>query len=307
MRMLVVGAGATGGYFGGRLAEAGRNVSFLLRPGRAAALRADGLRISSPSGDVTIQPRIVQAGAIDGRYDAVLLTVKSFSLDQAIEDMTPAVGPGTMILPVLNGMRHVDQLRMRFWADTVAGCVCKIAATLDDAGRILHLAPVHDLAYSEMDGRPSDRMAALDEFVRGAGFDATLSPSIERQMWEKWILLAALGAIGCLMRGTVGEIEAAPGGTRFVLALLDEVVSIVRTVGTPPSEAFLVAARTQLTAKGSSFTSSMYRDLQKGLRLEADQILGDLLLRGDRAGVAAPLLGAAYANLSVFQARPASS
>jgi 2-dehydropantoate 2-reductase len=303
MRMLVVGAGATGGYFGGRLAEAGRDVAFLLRPARAAALRADGLRIVSPKGDATIQPRIVEAGTIDGAYDAILLTVKSFSLDQAMEDLAPAVGPGTMILPVLNGMGHVDRLRERFGAESVVGCVCKIAATLDDQGRILHLAPFQDLVYGEMDGRPSERMAALDAFMGGAGFDAALSPTIERQMWEKWILLAALGAIGCLMRGTVGEVEAAPGGTRFVRALLDEVVGIVRAVGTPPSDAFLVAARAQLTAKGSNFTSSMYRDMQKGLRLEADQILGDLLRRGEQAGVAAPLLGAAFANLSVHQAR----
>ena len=220
-----------------------------------------------------------------------------------MEDLAPAVGPGTMILPVLNGMRHIDRLRERFGAKSVAGCVCKIAATLDDQGRIAHLAPFHDLIYGEMDGRPSDRMAALDAFMGGAGFDATLSPTIERQMWEKWILLAALGAIGCLMRGTVGEVEAVRGGTQLVVALLDEVVAIVRAAGTPPSDAFLVAARAQLTAKGSSFTSSMYRDMRKGLRLEADQILGDLLLRGEQAGITAPLLGAAYANLAVHQAR----
>src|SRR5271168_4631906 len=114
MRLLVVGAGSTGGYFGGRLAEAGRDVTFLVRPRRAAQLREGGLQIVSPHGDVTLQPKLVTADAIGGHYDAVLLGVKAYSLDAAIEDFAPAVGPGTMIVPMLNSMRHVDVLEARF-------------------------------------------------------------------------------------------------------------------------------------------------------------------------------------------------
>ena len=303
MRFLVVGAGATGGYFGGRLAQAGRDVTFLVRPGRAAQLRSAGLQIRSPSGDATITPKLAAAGAIGGTYDMVLLSVKAFALDSAMDDLAPAVGPGTVILPVLNGMRHMDVLADRFGAGAVVGCACKIAAQLDADGSVVELSNFHELSYGEMDGTPSDRMQALDAQMQGAGFDAKLTPMIAREMWEKWILLSALGSIGALMRGTVGEVAAAPGGTAFVHALLGEIVSTVRAVGVPPSEPFLAYARNFLTSPGSAMTSSMYRDLQAGSRIEADQIVGDMVARAQRAGVATPLLAASYVNLSVYQAR----
>ncbi len=307
MRLLVVGAGSTGGYFGGRLVQAGRDVTFLVRPRRAAQLRAGGLRIVSPHGDTTLAPKLVTAGEIAGPYDAVLLTVKAFALEAALADMAPAVGPETMILPVLNGMKHVDFLTERFGARAVVGCVCKIAATIDEAGRIVQLAKFQELAYGEMDGAPSARTEALDRFMHGAGFDVRLSPAIAREMWEKWVLLAAMGGITCLMRGTIGEIEAAPGGADFAEHFLDEVVSVVNAVGEKPSEGFLAIARAMLTAKGSGQASSMYRDLQQGSPVEADHIVGDLLARGRAAGIATPLLAASYTHLSIYQRRLAAA
>ena len=307
MRILVVGAGSTGGYFGGRLAQAGRDVTFLVRPQRAALLKADGLQIKSPHGDVTLAPQLVTAGNIAAPFDAVMVTVKAFSLEQALDDFAPAVGPETMILPVLNGMKHVDILAARFGERAVVGCVCKVAATIDDEGRIVQLATFQDLIYGEFGGAQSLRTDRLDAVMQGAGFDARLSPTIEREMWEKWILLATLGGITCLMRGTVGEIEAAPEGLDFVHRFLDEVVRVVMAVGHPPSEEFMTSARALLTAKGSTQTSSMYRDLQKGSPIEADQIIGDLLARGRRARVPTPLLAAAYSHLSIYQSRLSSA
>jgi 2-dehydropantoate 2-reductase len=307
MRILVVGAGSTGGYFGGRLAQAGRDVTFLVRPQRAERLCADGLGIVSPHGDVTLTPKLVTAGHIEAPYDAVLLTVKAFSLDAALDDMAPAVGPSTMILPVLNGMRHMDVLTARFGRNAVVGCVAKIATIVDDEGRIVQLNKLHDLAYGERDGSPPDRMTRLDAVMQGAGFDARLSSTIEREMWEKWILLATLGGVTCLMRGPIGAIEAVPGGTEFALRFLGEVAAIAATVGTPPSEAFMTLARAAITQKGSPLTSSMYRDLQTGGPVEADQIIGDLLVRGQGTGIDTPLLAAAFANLSVYQNRVAAA
>jgi 2-dehydropantoate 2-reductase len=217
--------------------------------------------------------------------------------------MAPAVGPETMILPVLNGMRHVDQLIERFGAKAVVGCVCKVATFVDDEGRIVQMMPLQDIAYGEMDGTVSPRVRELDAFMKGAGFDARLSEVIAREMWEKWVLLAAMGGITCLMRGTVGDIEAAPGGVDFALKFLDEVVAVVRAVGVAPSEPFLTATRAMLTAKGSPQATSMYRDLQKGAPIEVDQIIGDLLARGRKADVATPLLATAFTNLTIYQNR----
>ena len=303
MRILVVGAGSTGGYFGGRLAQAGRDVTFLVRPARAERLRETGLRIVSPHGDFTLTPQLVTADGVGSPFDVVLLTVKAFSLDAAIEDLTPAVGPETMILPVLNGMKHVDTLIARFGEAAVIGGLCKVATTLDDQGRIIQLGPMQEVAYGERDGSVSPRIQRLDAAMQGAGFTARLSTAIGREMWEKWVLLASLGGTTCLMRGAVGEIEGAPGGVDFALAFLDEVVAVITAVGEAPGEACVAGARAMLTAKGSPATSSMYRDLQSGARIEADQIIGDLLARGRQAGVVTPLLAAAYANLALYQAR----
>ena len=303
MRLLVVGAGSTGGYFGGRLAEAGRDVTFLVRPGRAEQLRRDGLRIVSPNGDATLAPRLVVTGGVDGRYDAVLLTVKGYALEAAIEDLAPAVGEGTMILPVLNGMRHMDLLAARFGPGAVAGCACKIASLVDEAGRIVQLNRLQSIAYGELDGSRSARIEALDAFLQGGGFEARLSPDITREMWEKWILLAAMGGITCLMRGTLGEVEAAEGGAEFINRFLDEVTAVVDAVGRQPEAGFVAGTRKLLLQKGSPQASSMYRDLVAGRPVEVDQILGDLQVRARQAGVATPLLAASVTHLSTYQRR----
>ena len=192
MRMLIVGAGAIGGYYGGRLAQAGRDVTFLVRPKRAAQLQAAGLQIKSPNGDLTIRPQLVIADALREHYEAVLLAVKGFSLETVMGDFAAAVGPQTMILPVLNGMKHVDILSARFGARAVAGCACRIAVELDEEGRIVQLNPPNDMAYGEMDGAASARIAALDAFMQNAGFNARLSPSSHAKCgrsgfsWRGW-------------------------------------------------------------------------------------------------------------------------
>jgi 2-dehydropantoate 2-reductase len=303
MRMLVVGAGSTGGYFGGRLLEAGRDVTFLVRQQRKARLQADGLRIVSPFGDATLHPPLVTAKEIDGPFDVVLLTVKAYSLDEALADFAPAVGDGTMILPVLNGMRHMDRLTERFGDDAVVGCTCHIVSSIDEEGRIVQHNKVQEMAYGELDGSLSPRIEALDAFMKADRFGTRLSRHIARRMWEKWILLASLGSANVLARGSVGEIEATPGGTDFTLRILEEAVSVTRAAGVEPSEGFLDSARSMLTARGSAMTTSMYRDLLAGNAVEADEIVGDLLARGREAGLDTPLLSAAFTSLMVHQNR----
>ena len=303
MRMLVIGAGSTGGYFGGRLAQAGRDVTFLVRPARAARLKEQGLQILSPHGNYTLRPKLVTADQLSGSYDAILLTVKAFSLESALSDMAPAVGAETMILPVLNGMRHVDILANRFGKRSVVGCACKISSSIDDRGRIEQHNPIQEIAYGEMDGMVSPRIQRLDQFMRDAGFDARLSSAIRREMWEKWILLAGLGGINCLMRGTIGEVAQAAHGSEFVARLLQEIVAVVEAVGVGPSPEFMAAAKTVLTAPGSTLTSSMYRDLLKGAPIEADQIIGDLVERASAAHIETPLLRAIHTHLCVYQRR----
>jgi 2-dehydropantoate 2-reductase len=307
MRLLVVGAGSTGGYFGGRLAQAGHDVSFLVRPTRAAQLRDTGLRIVSPRGNLTMRPSLLTAEEITSSYDAILLAVKGFQLDAALEEVAPAIGPETMILPVLNGMRHMEILAGRFAPQNIIGCALKVATELAVDGSVVQLTPLQDLAYGELDGGVTPRIEALGAFLHGADIGARLSNAIRREMWEKWALLAAVGALTCLMRGTVGDIETCPGGAAFSLRLFDEIVEIIRAVGEPPSAIFLKTARAQLTEPGSPFASSMFRDVQRGRPIEVEEIVGDLLRRGADAGIAAPLLSAACLHLRVYRNRIAAA
>ncbi|MDE2361794.1 MAG: 2-dehydropantoate 2-reductase [Hyphomicrobiales bacterium] len=302
MRLLIVGAGATGGYFGGRLAAAGRDVTFLVREKRAEQLRRDGLVIQSPHGDLTLQPKFVTAGELKAAFDAILVTVKAYALTAAMDDIAPAVGPQTMIVPVLNGMRHIEDLQQRFGADKIVGGVCRIASMLDDKGHILQLADFQDVVYGELDGSTSSRTQGLHQFMQGAGFNAQLSSHIRQDLWNKWIMLAGMGVSTTLMRGSVGDIEAA-GGVPFVHAVIDEIAGVAAAHGHAPAPGYIEVVRGMLTKKGSPMASSMYRDLMQGLPIEADHIVGDLVSRAREKGVKTPLLEADYINLCVYQNR----
>lgn len=302
IRILIVGAGAVGGYFGARLAEAGRDVTFLVRGGRAEHLRREGLCVISPHGDVRLAPKLTGAGEIDGPYDLVLLSVKAYALDAAMDGFAAAVGPDTMILPVLNGMRHIDLLTRRFGEGAVLGGVCVVATEIDTGGRIVQMGEIQQLVYGERNGEVTPRLQSLDAALRGAGFDALLSTDITQAMWEKWVMLASIGAITCLMRGAIGEIVAIPGGADLSLQMLDECAMAAAACGHKTSEAFRSQQTAAMTARGSPLTSSMYRDLRKGAPAESDHIVGDLLERALAQRVATPLLNAAFINLRIYQA-----
>ena len=312
MRILVVGAGATGGYFGGRLLEAGRDVTFLVREKRAATLAVSGLVIKSAMGDTHIaKPPTLTAEQLRERneaFDLVLLSCKAYDLDNAIESFAPAVGRQSMILPVLNGMRHLETLDARFGAERVLGGVCLIASTLDDAQAIVHLNDAHGLTYGERDGSMSARIAALDAQCQGANFTARSTDNIMITMWEKWVFLASLAATTCLMRAPLGDVESAPGGTGLILGLLDECRAVAKKEGYAPRAEFLTRSRTMLTTKGSSLTASMMRDVERGARTETDHVIGDLIARASpdhtpRGEV--PLLRVAYTHLKAYEARRA--
>jgi 2-dehydropantoate 2-reductase len=302
MRILVVGAGAVGGYFGGRLVQAGRDVTFLVLPERAEKIQAQGLRILSPMhGDFTARPKTITAAQIVSPYDVVFLSVKGYSLAGAIDDFAPAVGPQTVIIPVLNGMHHMDVLTQRFGEHPVLGGVCFVSTEVDAQGRIIQLADFQSLTYGELDGKKTSRIEAVHKEFSGAGFDTAISGDILRNMWQKWVFLASLGAITCLLRGTIGEIAAVPGGAELCLSALRECAAIAGACGYPMSETFLAEKSAQLTAPGSKLTSSMYRDLTEHARVEVDTILGDLVERGRKHGVSAPIVQAAFVSLTIYQ------
>ena len=301
MRILVVGAGATGGYFGARLAQAGQDVTFLLREKRALAVQRDGLTVHSPHGDFHFQPSVLQASQLTGPYDLILLTVKSFGLEAAIKDIAPVVGEDTMILPVLNGMKHIATLSQRFGEHALLGGLCKINATLDADGHIHQMTPMHQIYYGELSGEKTARIQRVDQAFKEAGFEAFLSETIMTDLWEKWLLLCSFGAITCTMHGNIGQVASAPGGTEFATGIVNEALTTMKAFGYAERAAAVAKVKEAVTDKHSEQTSSMYRDMTQGNPVEADQIVGDLVERAIRVGINVPLLQAAYTHLCVYQ------
>ena len=308
MRILVVGAGAVGGYFGGRLAAAGQDVTFLVRPGRAEKLARDGLIINSARGNLALRDvKTILAGVAAEPFDLVLLSCKAYSLDDAIDSFAPLVGESTLILPMLNGMRHIDVLKEKFGASRVLGGQCVIAATLSPEQHIMHLNETHAITFGELEGGTSERVEAIADAIADANFDAVVSDNILLRMWEKWVFLATLAASTCLMRGSVGDILAAPDGKRIIENLLGECRGVAEHTGFTMGPDFDARA-TQTLFTPSPLTASMLRDVENHSHTEADHILGDLISRGGDAqkgehGLS--LLRIAYSHLKTYEARQA--
>ena len=276
-----------------------------MRDPRAQQLHQRGLEIVSPHGDAKVEPNIVTTAELKEPFDLVLLAVKHYALDAAIADVAPAIGERSAILPVLNGMRHLERLRAAFGGAHVLGGVCIVATTLDADDRIVQLSEVQELTYGELDGAPSERIRTIDQTLQGAGFIARLSSTIELEMWEKWVFIATLGGITCLLRGRIGEVQHAQRGRDLTIAMLDECVAVATATGYAARPPALVRAFNALTDTSSNLASSLYRDLQQGRPTEADAIIGDMCVRGEAAGVKVPLLSAAYAQLSIYEQKRA--
>ncbi|MBV8158094.1 MAG: 2-dehydropantoate 2-reductase [Dyella sp.] len=304
MRILTVGAGATGGYFGGRLLQAGQDVTFLVRTHRATQLAQQGLVIRSALGNVELPaPKTVQADGLREPFDLILLSCKAYHLSQVIEDIAPAVGPQTMILPLLNGMRHLEVLDERFGAERVLGGQCVIAATLDKHGVVHHLNQSHALTFGERDGSRSERVERVLAAMSQAKFEPRLSTTILQDMWDKWVFLASLAGITCLMRAPVGDIMVASGGEAATLQLLEDCRRVAALHQHAPSDAVLARACSVLTEKGSKLSASMMRDLEQGGQIEADHVIGDMLVRAGAEAESLGMLRTAYAHLKAYEAR----
>lgn len=303
MAILIVGAGATGGYFGLRLAQAGRDVSFLVRPRRAEVLRERGLRVVGPAGEERIDPVLVATGAIDRTYDTILLSVKATAVDAAVADLAPAVGADTRVVPGLNGMAHMDVLNQRFGSEVVLGGVVKVATQLNEHGDILLFGPNASMEIGAQDGKPSDRLDEVAAELGGAGFDFSVPDDIVAAMWSKWALIATLGALTCFMRSPVGDIVACPGGAELGPTILRETTAVAAAAGYPVPEATIAGTAAMVSAAGSPATSSMYRDLVAGAPTEGEQILGDLATQARRLGVPTPVLDLATLHVRVYEQR----
>jgi 2-dehydropantoate 2-reductase len=306
MRFLVLGAGAVGGYFGGRLAEAGRDVTFLVRGPRAAALAEHGLTVTSPLGDFRVPVKTATADRVGGPYDVVLLTAKHYDLDSAIDAIRPAMGPDSAVLPLLNGLVHLDRLDRAFGPDRVLGGVAYVGASLQPDGGIRHHNRLSGIAFGERGGGIGERARAIEAAFAGTPVSAPASDNILLDMWEKFVMMGAMAGINCLMRGTIGEIVGTQDGAALMIAALAECQAVAAASGFSPRPQSRERVQAMLTEPGSINSPSMRQDLEAGRRTEADAVVGDMVRRAGGFGLATPLLRAAYCHLQVHENRLAA-
>ena len=301
LSILIAGAGATGGAFGTYLLEAGRSVTFLLRQARAAKVREEGLRFTAPDADRTNQVEVITAeelSAAPQTFDLVIVAVKANGLDSVIDDIAPAVGEQTLIIPFLNGMAQIEKLENRYPGQVLGGFV-KIVGTIRD-GAVVQLTNMAVMTIGDLQGAdvPTPISAALDV----PGFKLQTVAGIIDGLWEKWTFIAAAGVVTCLFRAPVGAIMEA-GGRSHVHTIVDELEAVAAAAGHPVSEASHAMTLKMLTEDGSAFTSSLYRDVTAGLPSETEHILGDLAAKAEELGVATPLLDLTLVQLRAGEAQ----
>jgi 2-dehydropantoate 2-reductase len=306
MRTLIVGAGAIGGYFGGRLLEAGRDVTFLVRTGRGEELDRDGLIVRSPQGNIEYpSPPYLLTQMLDQTFDLIVLSCKAYDLDAAMDSFAAAVGPQTLILPLLNGMAHLDRLAERFDIANVLGGQCLISLDRDASGAILHLNDTDQLSFGELSGALTPRILRVAEALADAGFTANLSQQIVQEMWEKWCFIATAAGITGSMRASIGDVLQA-GGEAAVLRLLAECADVAEHAGYPIRSDVRLRFQKMLTTPGSKMTASMLRDIERGAPIEVEHVIGDMLARRPTPADQRPLtsvLDFVYLNLKAYEAR----
>lgn len=305
MKFLVVGAGAIGGYFGGRLVAKGEDVTFLVRERRKKTLAENGLSIRSMHGDVKTKVKaITSQEALNEEYDVIILSVKAYHLAQTISDITPLVRDNTVILPLLNGYEHFNQLSSSFGAEKVLGGLCFIESTLNEAGEIIQTSERHDLVFGEWDGRITNRVEMIYQHMKDAGFALQLSDEIQQQVWHKYIFISTLSGITTLMRNPIGPILLVQQANELIKRLIAEIVSIARLEEAPLPPNIEESTYKTIESLHYQMKSSMQRDMEKGLPVEADHLHGSLLEIGKRNGILAdqlPILNMIYANLKVYE------
>jgi 2-dehydropantoate 2-reductase len=302
MRILTVGAGAIGGYFGGRLLEKSEDVTFLVREKRKRQLEQDGLMAESIHGDMKItEPKTILSGEKAEEFDVILLSTKAYHLQGAIEDIRTYVSEKTVILPLLNGIAHMDALTAAFGEEKVLGGLCFIETTLDENGKVIQTSPIHDFVFGERSGEKTERILKLQQAFSGTKANFRLSDHIEQEMWHKYLFISTLSGVTSLFRSPIGPIREQEYGLATAKEVLKEASAIMRNIGAPLADGIEAAQVQKINEIGYSMKSSLQRDMEKQQPIEADHFFGYLLQQAKVQGLEVPVLAAIYANLKVYE------
>jgi 2-dehydropantoate 2-reductase len=302
MRILMVGAGGIGGYFGARLLEKGADVTFLVREKRKQPLEENGLVVKSVHGDMQFhQPKTLISGEHAETFDVILLSTKAYHLQGAIEGIRPYAGENTMILPLLNGIAHMDALIAALGEENVIGGLCFIETTLDESGNIIQTSPIHDLVFGERSGAKTERILRLADAFEGTKASFTLSDNIEQDMWHKYLFISTLSGVTSLFQAPIGPIRDQEQGIETLRTLLEEAGKVMRGVNAPLAEKIEEAQAEKIMQMGYNMKSSLQRDMEKGLKTEADHFFKYLLDLASTQNIPTPVIAAIYTNLKIYE------
>lgn len=302
MKMLMVGAGGIGGYFGARLLEKGEDVTFLVREGRKKKIEEEGLRVNSRHGDLHLQPALLTKTMQAEPFDIVIISTKAYQLEQAIEDIRPFVGEQTMILPLLNGISHIDQLVSAFGEEAVIGGLCFIETTIGEDGSIVQTSPIHQLVYGDRGGKGAARIEKLKSHFDGTKAEFVLSEDIDQDMWHKYMFITAMSGITSLMESPIGPIRELPSGQTAIQSLLEELEAVMTAIGAPIKKGIATIQLDKVNSLDDSMKSSMQRDMEKGQGIEADHLQGHLIEKARQADIPVPVLETVYTKLKLYEA-----
>ena len=306
MKILILGAGGIGGYFGAHLMKAGADITYLVRQKRKALIDAQGLRIETPREAFAVQPRTLIAEQIQPDYDLIILASKAYDLDDALYSLRGALGRGT-VLPFLNGLDHLGKLDALLGKERVMGGVAHIAATITPEGAIRQLTEMHRLTVGARNPSHQKLASEFIELCKQAPFDSVFAEDIEQVLWDKWVFLATLAGMTTLCRGSVGDIVATTYGKATTVHMYEECCRVAHASGHSISTGVSAKALEMLTASVSTLTASMLRDLLDGQPTEHDHILGAMIRRGQGLACPTPLLEVAFTNLAIQAGRMASN
>ncbi|MGF7533380.1 ketopantoate reductase family protein [Bacillus mexicanus] len=301
MKFLVVGAGGVGGYIGGRLAEKGNDVTFLVRQKRAEQLKETGLVIHSEKGKVSFQPSLISAGE-SGYFDVVIIASKAYSLGQVIDDVKPFIDRESIIIPFLNGYQHYEQLFEAFSKEQVLGGLCFIESALDSRGEIHHTSVSHRFVFGEWNGGRTERIISLEEAFSGVKAEVIISGQIEKDIWKKYLFIAAQAGITTLFQRPLGPILETEGGRHTAQTLIGEIGAILRKEDVPADPDLEEESFRTMMSMAYHMKSSMLRDMENGQTTEGHHLHGYLLTKAKHLSLAAPILETVYANLQMYEA-----
>jgi 2-dehydropantoate 2-reductase len=299
MKILILGAGGVGGYFGGRLIEAGADVTYLVREKRQQSLIENGLEIESPYGNLSLKVKTATSETVSADFDLILLAPKAYDLDSALETLSNAIGENTVLLPFLNGIAHMRKLDALYGKRRVMAGVAHIAAELTSSGVVRQMSTSHSLTFGHRDAAHEAVAREFLELCRRSKFDSAYAESVDEMLWTKWTFLATLAAATTMCRGPIGKIMAAQGGERLMRRMYAECLWVANAYGIPIPGAAQDQALKVLTESGSPLTASMLRDMLSGQRTEHEHILGEMVRMAQAMDLELPLIAAAYCHMQV--------